>query len=63
MSADMEMGKKGVAAGAAPLPPCKASWRDGECMLSDAKCPNPTPGDPSNCPREKASPRNTEDDT
>lgn len=44
------------------LVPCQASWSDGECMLSEKNCPNPTPGDPSNCPREKANPRRTEDD-
>lgn len=52
----------GPPAFAAPLPPCRASWSDGECMLSDRKCPNPTPGDPSNCPREKANPRRLEED-
>lgn len=33
---------------------CRASWRDGECMLADKDCPNPTKGDPSNCPRKPA---------
>lgn len=35
-----------------PATECRASWRDGECILE--ACPNPTPGDPSNCPRKGA---------
>jgi len=30
--------------------PCQGCLRDGECMLADKDCPNPTKGDPSNCP-------------